>query len=117
MDRELGLPYVGTLAEDNQVILKDGRRTLGEFAARLKEEHLQALREGGKPVFHRIGITYKGAKETYYHYGRTHRIHHYGKHWLVINFRRPDLSDAPVFYNSNRLYWQAVGIARICRHH
>jgi len=116
LDQELGLPYVGTLADNDQVILKGGRLTLAEFAQRLKREHLQALEAGGKPVFHKIGITYKGEKETYYSYCRTHRIHNYGKQRLVINFSQPDLSDSPTFYISNRLYWQSVGITRIRRH-
>ena len=34
----------------------------------------------------------------------------------MINFNQPDLSDSPSFYNSNRLYWQSVGITRIRRH-
>ena len=34
----------------------------------------------------------------------------------MINYRRADLSDDPVFYISNRLVWQAAGITRIRRH-
>jgi len=116
LDQELGLPYVGTLADDAQVILKGGWLTLAEFVQRLKQEHLQALKAGGKPVFHKIGITYKGQKEIYYSYCRTHHIHNFGKQRLVINFNREDLSDSPSFYISNRLYWQSVGITRIRRH-
>ena len=116
LTQELGLPYVGTLADDDQVILKSDHLTLKAFAERLKQEHLQALKVGGKPVFHKIGITYKGEKETYYSYCRTHRIHNFGKQRLVINFTRSDLSDSPSFYNSNRLIWQSVGITRIRRH-
>jgi len=116
LDQELKLPYVGTLAVDDQVILKRGRLTLEEFAEQLKREHLQTVAEGGKPVFHKIGIKYKGKKETYYSYCRTHRIHNLGKQRLVINFNQPDLSGSPSFYNSNRLYWQSVGITRIRRH-
>jgi hypothetical protein len=116
LDQELELPYVGTLASGNQVILKRGRLTMEEFAQQLKQEHLQAVATGGKPVFHKIGITYKGEKETYYSYCRTHRIHNFGKQRLVINFGQPDLSDSPNFYNSNRLIWQSVGITRIRRH-
>ena len=86
---------------------------MAEFAQRLKQEHLQA---GGKPVFHKIGVTYKGQKEIYYSYCRTHHIHNFGKQRLVINFNREDLSDSPSFYISNRLYWQSVGITRIRRH-
>jgi hypothetical protein len=116
LDQELELPYVGTLASDDQVILKRGRLTLEEFAKQLKQEHLQAIEAGKKPIFHKIGITYKGEKETYYSYCRTHRIHNFGKQRLVINFNQPDLSDSPSFYNSNRLNWQSVGITRIRRH-
>jgi len=116
LDQELQLPYVGTLAGDDQVLLKRGALTLEEFAKQLKQEHLQAIAAGGKPLFHKIGITYKGEQETYYSYCRTHRIHNFGKQRLVINFNQPDLSDSPRFYNSNRLLWQSAGITRIRRH-
>jgi hypothetical protein len=116
LDQELNLPYVGTLTDNDQVILKRGRLSLKEFCEQLKQEHLQAIAAGDKPIFHKIGISYKGEKETYYSYCRTQRIHNLGKQRLVINFNKPDLSDSPSFYNSNRLYWQSVGITRIRRH-
>jgi hypothetical protein len=116
LDKELGLAYVATLAKDDDVILKSGQESLKSFAERLKQEHLQAVASGGKPVFHKIGIRYKGERETYYSYCRTHRIRTFGKQRLVINFKQSDLSDSPVFYNSNRLNWQSVGITRIRRH-
>jgi hypothetical protein len=116
LDKVLKLHYVGTLANDNEIILKRGRLTLEQFAEQLKQEHLQAIASGNKPVFHKIGISYKGEQETYYSYCRTHRIHNFGKQRLVINFSQPDLSDSPRFYNSNCLYWQSVGITRIRRH-
>jgi hypothetical protein len=116
LDQELRLPYVGILASDDQVILKRGRLTLEELVGELRQEHLQAVKKGGKPVFHKIGITYKGEKEVYYSYCRTHRIHNFDKQRLVINFNQSDLSDSPSFYNSNRLIWQSVGITRIRRH-
>ena len=116
LDKELQLPYVGTLAKDDQVILKSGRETLQSFAARLKQEHLDAVKLGQKPLFRKITIPYKGEKETYYSYCRTLRVHNFGKQRLVINHTQPDLTDKPRFYNSNRLYWQASGITRIRRH-
>lgn len=116
IDQELGLPYVGTLAEKDQVILKNGAQTLEDFAKHLKEEHLQAVHTGGTPVFLPIEIPYKGERETYYAYCRTHRLHRFGKQRLVINFRQADLSDEPAFFISNRLTWQAQGITRIRRH-
>jgi hypothetical protein len=58
LDQELELPYVGTLASDDQVMLRRGRFTLEEFAKQLKQEHLQAIAAAEKPIFHKIGITY-----------------------------------------------------------
>jgi len=52
----------------------------------------------------------------YYSYCKTHRIHNFGKQRLVINHRQSDLSDAPLFFISNKLNWQATGITRIRRH-
>lgn len=116
LDQTLKLPYVGTLASSDQVHLKTGQETLEEFAARLKQEHLARLKDGGQPVFQRMTITYKGEQETYYSYCNTHRIHNFGKHRLVINHRQADLTDNPVCLMSNRLVWQAPGITRIRRH-
>ena len=71
---------------------------------------------GQPPVFRRIHIPYKGTEEVYYSYCNTHHLHNFGKQRLVINYRRADLSDQPVFFISNRLVWQAEGITRIRRH-
>lgn len=116
LDHELKLPYVGTLAGDDKVVLGNGKESLDAFAERLKQEHLEALENGSKPLFRKITISYKGAKETYFSYCRTLRVHNFGKQRLVINYRQADLAGTPVFYNSNRLYWQASGITRIRRH-
>jgi len=116
LDQTLDLGYVGALSEDNEVVLKTGRERLDVFAARLKQEHLEAVQQGKPPVFKRIAIEYKGSKEQYYSYCATHRIHSLGKHRLVINHRQADLSDNPIVLISNRLIWQAPGITRIYRH-
>ncbi len=111
LDQTLHLGYVGTLAEMNKVELKDGQKTLGEFADQLKQEHLD-----GKVVYQKITIPFKGQQEVYYSYCNTHNIHNFGKQRLVINHRLADLSDKPIFFISNRLVWQAAGITRIRRH-
>ena len=116
LDKQLKLAYVGTLAGTDRVNLKTGEITLAEFAEHLKQEHLEALSSGGKPVFHRITIPFKGKQETYYSYCKTHQIHGFGRQRLVINYRQADLSDNPTFFNSNRLIWHAAGITRIRRH-
>jgi hypothetical protein len=116
LDKTLHLPYVGTLSETDEVTLKDSKQTVGAFAKQLKQEHLQALAAGGRPLFQRMTIPYKGEQEVYYSYCNTHRIDGFGKQRLVINYRQADLSDNPTFYISNRLVWQAKGITRIRRH-
>jgi hypothetical protein len=116
LDQTLKLPYVGTLSGTDKVNLKTGQKTLSEFAAQLKEEHLEKLKRGDNPVFQRIQIPYKHTQEVYYSYCNTHRMPGFGKQRLVVNYRQADLSDNPVFYLSNRLVWQAAGITRIRRH-
>lgn len=116
LDQELKLAYVGTLSGKDPVTLKTGLLPVEKFAERLKQEHLESTAHGGKPIFHRITIPFKGKQETYYSYCRTHRIHNFGRQCLVINYRQSDLSDNPTFYISNRLIWHAAGITRIRRH-
>lgn len=112
----LGLPYVGTLNDEAELVLKAGRERLDNFAERLKQEHLTALKQGQAGVFQPVTIRFKGDKEQYYSYCQTHRVHTFGKVRLVINHRQADLSDNPVFYLTNRLQWQAKGITLIRRH-
>jgi hypothetical protein len=98
------------------VIFKTGEKCLDEFDRQLQDEHHQAIKAGKPPIFGKITIPYKGEKETYYSYCKTHNIHHFGKQRLVINHREADLSDTAGFYISNRLHWQATGMTRIRRH-
>lgn len=116
LDQTLGLPYVGTLTGNDPLNLKTGPITLGDFAARLKSEHLEALPHGRKSIFPRVTISYKGEPEHYFSYCNTHHVHNLGKQRLVINYRQSDLSDTPAFFISNRRLWQAAGITRIRRH-
>ena len=116
LHKTLKIPYVGTLASDDVVVLKAGLQRVGAFAAHLRQEHHQAVKTKARPIFRTLSITYKGEKETYYSYCKTHHIHNFGKHRLVINHRKADLSDSAVYFISNRLKWQAGGITRIRRH-
>jgi hypothetical protein len=116
LDKTVHAAYVGTLANDDQVILASGIQRLDAFALKLQAEHQDALKHGTTPVFHKITIDYKGEHETYYSYCHTHRIHNFGKQRVVINHRKADLSDPAMFLMSNKLNWQAQGITRIRRH-
>jgi hypothetical protein len=108
--------YVGTLAGDDKVVLASGEQPVEAFAQQLREEHHHALNTGQQPIFRKQSISYKGTKETYYSYCKTHHIPNFGKQRLVINHRQADLSDSARFFISNQLNWQAMGITRIRRH-
>jgi hypothetical protein len=116
VDKTLKVPYVGTLASDDLVGVKQTQQRLDAFDAQLQQEHQQAIHAGSRPIFRKLSITYKGEKETYYSYCKTHHIHNFGKHRLVINHRQADLSDTATYFISNQLKWQAGGITRIRRH-
>jgi len=113
---DYGLAYVGTLADDAPVLLQSGPVPVAAFAARLKHEHLTAGPGPPAPRLRPITIPCKGQHERYYSYCQTHHVKNFGRVRLVINHRQADLSDAPVYYISNRLVWQAEGITRIRRH-
>jgi hypothetical protein len=116
LDKTLKVPYVGTLAGDDLVELKQGPQRLEAFDSALQQQHLQAVKARGRPGFRTVSITYKGNKETYYSYCNTHHIHNFGKQRLVINHRKAALSDSATYFISNKLHWQAGGLTRIRRH-
>ena len=116
LDQELGVAYVGTLKGDDEIVVNKGTLCLSVFDAHLIERHQQGLEENKKPLFKTTTINYKGEKETYYSYCKTHRIKTFGRLRLVINHQKEDLSDTPTFFISNRKMWQAKEITRIRRH-
>ena len=116
LNDEVNLSYVGTLNASDKLLLKSGKKTLGGFAKDLRQEHRTAVKNGNPPVFKPVTIRYKGSEEAYFSYCQTRRIPKFGKQRLVINFRKADLTDNPVFYICNRLRWQAKGITTIRRH-
>jgi hypothetical protein len=103
LHRTLQVPYVGTLAEDDQVLLASGATRLAAVARHLHAAHQHALTPGKPPVFHTIPLRYKGETETYDSDCHTHRIHNCGKQRFVINHRQADLSETAQFFISNHL--------------
>jgi hypothetical protein len=104
------------LGEHDQGLLASGAQRLAAFDTQRPAEHHQALKQGHPPVFHKTTISYKGERATSDSYCKTPRIHNFGKPRLVINHRKADLSDAAMFFISNKLNWPAHGITRIRRH-
>jgi DDE superfamily endonuclease len=64
VDNTLQVPYGGTLASEDLVLLKQGPQRLDAFDAHLQQAHHPAIKKGDRPVFRKLSITYKGAKET-----------------------------------------------------
>jgi hypothetical protein len=60
LDQTLPLPYVGTLADDDQVLLKSGPQRLEQFAEPLKQEPLAALQDGSPPIFNHHHFLQRG---------------------------------------------------------
>ena len=116
LDHTLGLAYVGTWTVTPRCCSRAARKSWVRLPIGSSKSIWRHCKQATDPVFRPITIPYKGEKEQYYSYCATHRIHNFGKQRLVINYRQADLSDAPVFYISNRLEWQAAGITRIRRH-
>ena len=116
IDKELKLPYVGTLKVDDKVIVKGQEETVKDFSQRLNKEHFDNLSKEKKPVFRKISISYKGKRERYYSFCCTIKVKNFGKQRLVINYRDEELKDKPHVLISNCLKWQSTGITRIRRH-
>lgn len=111
--------YVGTLDDQDKILFgpEGTERCCKDFAQDLVQRHKQALANKEEPLFKKVGIHYKGKKETYYAYCDTHKIKNLGRQRLVISFRKEDLSEAQAkYYISNRLHWRSGGILRIRRH-
>jgi hypothetical protein len=115
-DQTLQAAYVGTCADDDQVIVRAGAQHVDAVALKRPEEPHEALKHGTTPVFHKITLAYKGEHETYDRDCHTHRIHNFGKQRGVINHRKADRSDPALFLMSHKVNWQAPGITRIRRH-
>ncbi len=114
ISEELNRDYVGNLRGD-QNILRPGNHyiPLSEFLTQLKEEHFNSPQ---KPVFKKVGYTYRGKKKYYYVYFANHKIKHFkSKQRLVIAFSDQALTGTPYYVITNRLNWYPSGILRIRR--
>ena len=118
IDKVYGCRYVGTL--DNEAVVTNSQNkevSLGVFCSELLEKHRKAIVDGKDPLFKKMGISYKGKKEIYYAYCKTHAFRTFGRQKLVVSFSKEDLSDSePKFYISNELTWRGPEILRIRRH-
>ncbi|MEM6697970.1 MAG: hypothetical protein AAF599_06215, partial [Bacteroidota bacterium] len=89
---------------------------VADFVKQLQEEHHNSINKKNTPVFGKVSIKYKGKKEVYYNYYKTHHICGYGRQKLLISFSKSDLSDTTRVFISNRLKWRAHQLTRVGRH-
>lgn len=117
IDQDLKQAYVAGL-KSNEKIFKKGSQTIsvGAFVDKVKTEHLAHKDKNGKSVFTKTTIKYKGKKEVFYTYCKTHNICGLGKHKLLISYQKQDLSDGARVYICNRLTWRVQQITRVGRH-
>jgi len=114
---ELGQNYVVGIKSNQHVMRKGSTKiTLSEFAEQLKQEHLENKQGQHQPVFKKTTIKYKGKKEVFYNYCKTHTICGYGKQKLLISFQKEDLSGTARIFICNCLTWRVQQITRVGRH-
>jgi DDE superfamily endonuclease len=114
ISRKLKKNYVAGLKSNEQIILSGSKKiTIGDFVERLKAEHLDPNKA---PVFNKVTIRYKGNKEVYYCYYKTHNIKGYGRHKLLISCQEQDLSAPLRVFITNCLDWQVQHTSRVGRH-
>ena len=116
LDKELGMTYVGSLVDDQTLILSGSEEvSLADFKKRLIEQHNDEAAQ--TPKFFKTTVHYKGRTDTLYAYCANHRLKNYQKKQrLVISFKEKDLSGIPRYSISNQLNWFASTILRIRRH-
>jgi hypothetical protein len=117
IDKDLKKSYIGGLKSDAQILLAGAKKiTISDFVKQLQAEHHHSKTTKDKPVFGKVTIKYKGKKEVYYNYCKTHHISGYGRQKLLISFSKSDLSDTARVFISNRLKWRAHQLTRVGRH-
>jgi len=117
IDQELEKGYIGGLKSDEKILLSGSKKIeVSDFVKQLREEHHNSITTKNTPVFGKITIQYKGKKEVYYNYCKTHHICGYGRQKLLISFSKSDLSDTARVFISNRLKWRAHQLTRVGRH-
>ncbi len=113
--KTLNKNYVAGLKSDQEIMLSGSKKIkVSDFVAKLKAEHLSKSTE--KPVFNKVSFNYKGEKQVYYNYYKTHHICGYGRQKLMISYQEADLSSTARVFITNCLHWQVQQTSRVGRH-
>lgn len=109
--QDLKRDYVGSLRGDQKIIRANNQKiTLKQFSQELIAQHWDSAQ---KPVFQKVGYTFRKKKTYFYAYVANHRINNFeAKQRLVIAFNKKELTGTPYFVITNRLNWYPSGILR-----
>lgn len=122
---QLNKSYVGGLKSDEELLLAGSKKIkVADFVNRLTKEHLaiekaiikNTAHKKINPLFVKTTIEYKGKKEVYYNYCKTHHVCGYGRQRVLISYKKQDLSDTARVFISNRLHWRVQHLTRVGRH-
>lgn len=119
VDKELDKAYVAGIKSDERLLLRGSKQiTISDFVKQLHKEQKTKLEKGDKTKlpFTKCTIKYKGKKEVYYNYCKTHHICGYGKQKLLISHREENLSDTARTFIGNRLHWRVQHMTKVGRH-
>jgi len=119
VDTQLDRAYVAGIKRDEKLLLRGSKKiTISDFVKQLHEEQKTKLETGDtqKLPFTKCTIKYKGKKEVYYNYCKTHHICGYGRQKLLISHREEDLSDSAGTFIGNRLHWRVQHLTKVGRH-
>lgn len=120
IDKDLQRAYVAGLKSNEKLLLKGNvKKSVSDFVQQLHEEQQTKIEQGvakNKLPFVKCTIKYKGKKEVYYNYCKTHNISGYGRQKLLISHRTEDLSDTARVFIGNRRHWRVQQMTKVGRH-
>lgn len=120
IDKELQKAYVAGLKSNEKLLLRGSVKIIvSDFVKQLHEEQQTKIKQGvakNKLPFIKCTIKYKGKKEVYYNYCKTHHICGYGRQKLLISHRKDDLSDTARVFIGNRRHWRVQHMTKVGRH-
>ena len=120
IDKDLDKAYVAGLKSNEQILFRGSqKKTVSDFVKQLHEEQKTKKEKGlhaNDLPFGKCTIRYKGKKEVFYNYCKTHHICGYGRQKLLVSHQREDLSDTARVFIGNRLHWRVQKMTKVGRH-
>ena len=120
IDKELQRAYVAGLKSDENILLRGSVKiSVTDFVKQQHQQQQAKIEEGmakNELPFRKCTIKYKGKKEVYYNYCKTHYICGYGRQKILISYRKEDLSGTARVFMGNRRHWRVQQMTRVGRH-